>query len=159
MTTRRLVLIRHAKAAQAAPDFGRPLTGRGRRDAAAVGEWLVAHSRVPDLAVVSPAVRATQTWELAAAVTGREVPVVVEPRVYTNTLDDLIAVVGEQPEEAATLAVVGHNPSVHALALRLAGSARDLDDFATATVAVIALDVGWDELAPGALETVIACRG
>ena len=65
-----LILLRHAKAEAAAgnfDDFERALTARGRTAAAQVGEWLAASGTQPDLAFVSTAQRAQQTWDLAVA--------------------------------------------------------------------------------------------
>src|ERR1019366_8700761 len=76
---RRLVLLRHAKSAwpgpPAPPDHDRPLAGRGRRDAPAVGRWLREAGCVPDQVWCSTAQRAVQTWQLAAAELGVAPPV------------------------------------------------------------------------------------
>src|SRR5260370_35022443 len=65
---RRLMLLRHAKTesnAQSGQDQDRRLDDRGRHDAAAIGDWIGRHPPFPDLVLVSPAVRALQTWEIA----------------------------------------------------------------------------------------------
>src|SRR3954447_4209343 len=65
---RRLMLLRHAKTAHDAPsghDQDRRLDERGRRDAAAIGTWIGRHPPLPDAVLVSTAVRARQTWEIA----------------------------------------------------------------------------------------------
>src|SRR5580692_11948552 len=67
---RRLMLLRHAKTENEAPsgrDQDRRLDDRGRKDAAEIGGWIARHPPVPDAVLVSPAVRAHQTWEIAAA--------------------------------------------------------------------------------------------
>ena len=48
---RRLVLLRHAKSAypHGVPDHDRPLAGKGRRNAAAAGDWFVTEGPRPDL--------------------------------------------------------------------------------------------------------------
>ena len=54
---RELVLYRHAKAAPGragVSDHDRPLTGRGRRAAAAIAAALVARRAPPDLILCSP---------------------------------------------------------------------------------------------------------
>ena len=44
---------------------------RGHRDAAEIGCWIARHPPLPDLALVSPAVRTTQTFEIVReALTG-----------------------------------------------------------------------------------------
>src|SRR6476661_7921292 len=65
---RRLMLLRHAKTEHDAPsgrDQERRLDNRGRHDAAEIGGWIGHHPPFPDLALVSPAIRAHQTWEIA----------------------------------------------------------------------------------------------
>ena len=65
---RTLLLLRHAKSdwSGSVPDFDRPLAERGRTQAPLAGRWLASRSRI-DLAIVSPARRARETWELASA--------------------------------------------------------------------------------------------
>ena len=65
---RRLMLLRHAKTEHHAPsghDEDRRLDERGRLDAAAIGTWIGQHPPLPDTVLVSTAVRARQTWEIA----------------------------------------------------------------------------------------------
>jgi len=138
------VLVRHAQAADAPVDADRPLTGRGSRRAAAIGAWLRDNGLLPDRALVSPARRAVQTWETAGGV-----PPVVDPRVYDNTVEALLAAVQDTPDEVGTLVLVGHNPSIAELAAVLddgtgpATARRRLEDgFPTGCVAVLGVDRG-----------------
>src|ERR1700710_829685 len=65
---RRLLLLRHARTENDAPsgrDQDRRRDDRGRIDAAEIGRWIGRHPPFPDSVLVSPAVRAHQTWELA----------------------------------------------------------------------------------------------
>src|SRR4051812_23501828 len=65
---RRLMLLRHAKTENDAPsgrDQDRRLDDRGRHDAAEIGRWIGRHPPLPDLVLVSPAIRAHQTWDIA----------------------------------------------------------------------------------------------
>ena len=67
---RRLLLLRHAKTERGAAgerDRDRKLMARGRTDAPIIGAYLVRHQFIPDLALVSPATRAAETWALVAA--------------------------------------------------------------------------------------------
>jgi len=67
---RRLILFRHAKTEARSPsgdDASRRLTERGRDEAALMGRVLAEAGFLPDLALVSPAVRARETWEALAA--------------------------------------------------------------------------------------------
>jgi phosphohistidine phosphatase len=142
---RRLLLIRHAEAGNAPLDRDRPLTDRGRRQAAGVGAWLAENGFVPHRAVVSPALRAVQTCETAVPRGACD----VEPRIYDNTLGDLLAVIREAPHEVQTLALVGHNPSIGALAAELAAPDHLETGFPAATVAVFVLGTPFADVAPG----------
>lgn len=156
MAARRLVLIRHAKSAEGPIDVERPLAPRGRRDAGAIGA-LLAERRVPDRVVVSPAMRARQTWEGAQsalkASVDATVNTTVDDRIYDNDVDSLLAVIHDTPDQVRTLALVGHNPSLELLALELDDGAGDdtlrralRDGFPTSAVAMFAVGVPWSAL-------------
>src|SRR5215207_3637769 len=117
VTTRQLLLIRHAKSGEGAVDRDRPLAERGVAEAPAIGRWLTRRGIVPDRVVVSPARRARQTWELAAAELGQAASPVFDERVYRNTVEDLLEIVGETAAEVTTLVIVGHNPAIQDLAI------------------------------------------
>ena len=158
MQPRRLLLVRHAQAAHGAVDADRPLTARGEQCAAAIGSWLAHADLVPELVLVSPARRAAQTWEHAGA--AQLPPVlrpVTDPRIYDNTVERLLAAIRETPDDVATVAVVGHNPSIGELAASLddgGGSpeARRAVDrgFPAGAVAVFVLPGSFAAIAPGA---------
>jgi phosphohistidine phosphatase len=159
-TTRRLLLLRHAKSAWPdVPDHERPLAGRGRRDAPAVGRWLRESGRVPDRVLCSTARRASETWQLVAAELGASPAVCFEPAVYEAAAGSLLALVRRTPSETATLLLVGHIPGVRDLALALAAADADgaaagaLDriraKYPTAGVAVLELTGAWPRLGPG----------
>jgi phosphohistidine phosphatase len=154
---RRLLLVRHAKAADGPVDMDRPLTERGARHAAALGAWLEQAGLTPDGVLVSPARRAAETWEQASAPLLPAVPPIVDPRIYDNTVEALLAAIRETPDNVRTLAVVGHNPSIGELATVLddgegsPAARRDVDaGFPTGGIAVFTLGTPFDEIAPGA---------
>lgn len=160
---RRLVLLRHAQAADAATDADRPLTPEGELQAGAIGRWLRNAGLVPDRVVISPARRAAQTWQRAAAQLPSPPPPVVDQRMYDNAVEYLLAVLYEIPADAATVALVGHNPSIGTLASILddgAGAplARQAlrAGFPTGCVAVFDLELPFDAIAPECA-TLTAC--
>lgn len=129
---RRLLLLRHAKTEHDAPsgqDQDRRLDDRGRLDAAAIGDWIGRHPPFPDLVLVSPAVRAHQTWEIAreamqdATKTPAAPQVEFLPELYgadpTQLLQTIRMASASDPQR---LMLVGHNPGMHELALTLTGS-------------------------------------
>lgn len=138
----RLVLLRHAKSAwpDGVADDRRPLADRGRRDAPAVGRWLAGSVPDIDVALVSPATRARQTWELASAELPAAPPTRYEPRLYFAGPTAIRMAVRELPA-AGTVLVVGHNPDLEELVQTLAGERVTLK---TASVAVLSYEVGPD---------------
>jgi phosphohistidine phosphatase len=156
MTTRRLVLIRHAKATAGASDHERPLAGRGVVDAAALGRWLVASGVAPDYVVVSTALRARQTWEVVAGGLRSTPAVVADDRVYGNTVDDLLEIIHGAPADAACVVLVGHNPSMAELAGGLDDGAGDsvartavARSYPTSGVACFDVEAEWEQLQLG----------
>lgn len=140
-----LIVVRHSKAASplGTLDFDRPLTGRGRRDAAKAGDELRAAGLVPDRVVCSPALRTRQTLD-GLAVTA---PVDFEPVIYDNGADEILDLLRELPDDAGMVLLIGHNPSMHQLVLDLTGAPDQ--GFPTSATAVIEFDDGWPDLWPG----------
>jgi phosphohistidine phosphatase len=125
---RRLLLLRHAKTERAEAgerDRDRKLTKRGRNDAPVIGTFMAKHGLVPDLALVSPAVRAQETWALLAPYFKKTQPLVTEDRIYNAGTAQLFELVAET-RPAKTLLLVGHNPGFHELAVHLV-AAGDVD--------------------------------
>jgi len=162
---RRLLLLRHAKSAwpDGVTDADRALAPRGREAAPRMGAYLAEQGLIPDLALVSEARRARETWDLVRpALPGT--PVRIEPRIYEAPLERLMAVLGETPDLVQTLLMVGHNPGFSTLAQALAAEgdpaslARLAAKFPTAGLAVLALPAErWSEVArrPGRLERFV----
>jgi phosphohistidine phosphatase len=126
---RRLLLLRHAKTENDAPsgrDQDRRLDDRGRADATEIGRWIGRHPPTPDSVLVSPAIRAHQTWEIAWQAMKDLVPqpqVEILPELYgADPVQLLQAVRAASATDPQRLMLVGHNPGMHELALALAGS-------------------------------------
>lgn len=159
-TTRRLILLRHAKSDWPdVPDRDRPLAKRGRRDAPRIGRWLHEHGYQPDVVVVSAATRTRQTWDLVAPELGGSPAVHFEPRAYAASALTLLYLAQELPARYRTALLIGHNPGLSELATSLAAppeSDRATDNgprpavsLPTAAVAVFDFRGGWPSLSPG----------
>ncbi|MEW6119614.1 MAG: histidine phosphatase family protein [Pseudomonadota bacterium] len=116
-----LILWRHAEAEDGTPDLERELTGRGRKQAARMADWL--NPRLPpDIRILaSPAARTRQTVQAL----GREYD--VEHTLAPGaSVDAVLAAVG-WPDAAYPVLIVGHQPTLGQVALRLlAGLDGDL---------------------------------
>lgn len=161
---RRLLLLRHAKTENDAPsgqDHDRRLDDRGRLDAAAMGGWIGRHPPMPALVLVSTAVRAQQTWDIAreamrdaAGAQGAPPQAESVPDIYGAEPAQLLQIVRmAETSDPACLMVIGHNPGMHELALMLAGSgdatARKAleDNLPTAGLAILDFDIDdWSEV-------------
>ena len=156
-TTRRLILLRHAKSDWPdVPDRDRPLAKRGRRDAPRIGRWLHERGYQPDAVVCSAARRTRQTWELVAPELGGSPSVTFEPRAYAASAQTLLYLARELPGKSRAALLIAHNPGIAELAAELAEPAAgngQLDPaglkFPTAAVAVLEFDGNWPGLSPG----------
>ena len=144
---RTLILLRHAKSDWSGneADFLRPLAKRGRRQAPEAGRWLAANIGRVDLAVVSPAERARESWLLASAELTDQPQVRFDDRVYAASGDALLGVVQELPDEANTVLLVGHNPGIEHLVSTLTGLEVSMP---TSGLAVIAVPGPWSTSGP-----------
>lgn len=135
----RLILLRHGKAEAEAPtgqDFDRALTARGRRDVALIARELAEAGLVPELALVSPAARAKETWEVAAPFFP-DAQLEWAPMLYNIDPEGILDLVADQAQRSVM--VVGHNPGLGELAAFLARDAGkgDIEGFPTGAAAIV----------------------
>jgi phosphohistidine phosphatase len=136
------------------PDLDRPLSDRGRADAAAAGRYLVAQGIEPDLVLCSPSTRTRETWEYAAGAGVTATDVWYDRRIYSAGTDELLDVLHDVPAEARTVILVGHGPGVPWLAdeLALDGTSPERVQLAhkypTSGLAVLHHTSRWSDLAP-----------
>lgn len=155
---RHLVLLRHAKSAwpHGVPDHERPLAGKGRRNALAVGAWFTSEGPAPDLVLCSDAVRARHTWEIVASVLPSPPPVQLEPALYGAEVDEVLGILHALPDTVRTVVVVGHEPTMSETSEALAGRGSDRtalgrirEKYPTNGVAVVRFEVPWNKVARG----------
>lgn len=154
-----LMCLRHAKSSWDDPaldDFDRPLAPRGLRAAPLMGAEIARRGWTPDAALVSPAARAAETWDNAAAEFEGRVETVFERRIYMAMSDTLLDIARSAPAAAENVIMIGHNPGMEDFAASLAGPgsdkaalARMLEKFPTAALARFSFAGAWTALAPG----------
>lgn len=127
----KVLLIRHAAAAPrgtpGTPDDERRLTPKGKAKFRAVAKGLARIASRPDVLLTSPLPRARQTAEIAARAFRRIDPT-VEPALARGSVPAILRALATHPA-GATVAVVGHEPTLSALLAHLLG-ARDGARFA-----------------------------
>ena len=152
--TRRLVLIRHAKAVEDDPagDHARGLSERGIGDARMLGAWLIEQGIQPDLVLCSTATRTRQTLQYSEI----HAPTILNDKLYLAMPGEMLAQIQAVEDAVKTLVVIAHNPGTHALLGMLVGSYANEDDadrmllkFPTSACAVLTFDAAhWREVAP-----------
>lgn len=113
--------MRHAKSDYPAgvADHDRPLAPRGVRQAGLAGDWLRAHVPPVDGVLCSTATRTRETLRN----TRIAAPVRYSERLYASTPGTLIDEINTVDDGIGTLLVIGHEPTMSALALGLAAPA------------------------------------
>ena len=138
--------MRHAKSDYPAgvDDHDRPLNRRGRLASALMGAW-VAEAGAPDLAYVSSAARAAETWARMRL----DAPMETRKALYHADAETMLEVARQAPDTAATLLVLWHQPGIGDAANLLLG-ARLVPAFPTAQIVVIDVEVAtWREIVFG----------
>jgi len=147
-----LLLMRHAKSSYppGVADHDRPLAPRGIREAGLAGDWLRANVPSIDAVLCSTATRARQTL----AQTGIDATVRYSERLYGATPGTMIDEINEVADTADALLVIGHEPTMSALAIGLAGAdgtdaaavERISEKFPTSAIAVLTVAGDWKSL-------------
>src|SRR6476646_1886981 len=155
-SSKRLFVLRHAKSSWDDPglsDHDRPLAPRGHRSVEAIAAHVKTAGITPDLVLCSSARRTRET--LAGVAVGGEH--VIEPDLYGASCQEVLERLHRVPDEIGSVMVVGHNPTLQALVLRLTGGDAVADGsslaevrrkFPTGALATLTFDGTWEELSP-----------
>jgi phosphohistidine phosphatase len=159
VSERRLYLLRHAKSSwkeSGIADHDRQLSGRGRKAAKAMGQWLRDQRVKPELVLCSSATRARQTFERLEPLGAREVH--IERELYGADAPTLLARLRDVPAPVASVMLIGHNPGLEDLALVLAQDGAERDElevkFPTGALATLRFDRLWGSLEKDTAELV-----
>ncbi|KHK91633.1 SixA phosphatase family protein [Novosphingobium malaysiense] len=155
-----LGIFRHAKSDwndARLRDFDRPLNTRGRKGAAIMGKHIRDHAVGWKRILASPAVRVTQTIELAGEAAGETPPITWDRRIYLANSATLMDVLREQEGDPPSIILIGHNPGLEDLIFDLVpddgtSPLRDIveEKFPTAAYAVLELDIdSWADIDEG----------
>ncbi len=159
---RTLIAVRHAKSSwdHDVDDHDRPLSGRGRRDADALGRLLVQRGLSPDLVLCSTAARTRETWERAHGVGANAGDVRLVRGIYHAWVPELVRLVRETPDEVSTVLLLGHSPGIPDLVEHVcvrtdsADWARLDQKYPTSGLAVITLRGPWRDLGSASADLV-----
>ena len=154
LPSRRLVVMRHAKAEPSGPtDLERELTPGGRADGAEAGAWLASQDIVPDCAVVSAATRTRQTWAVVSEGAGWDLEPTFDHGLYAADPDTALDVLRALDDGCATAVVIGHNPTMAVLAQLLDDGEGDVEagnsmatGYPTSALAIFEYAGSWADL-------------
>ena len=113
-----LILWRHAEAVDSSPDMTRELTAKGRLQAQKMAVFLQQHLPADTRILVSPATRTRQT---VAAFTEK---FTIVNSLAPNASAYTILQAARWPQSADPVLIVGHQPTLGAVAALLLGSAE-----------------------------------
>jgi phosphohistidine phosphatase len=142
-----LLIMRHAKSSwnnNQLSDHDRPLNGRGKEDAPAMGKLLRDEDVVPDLIITSTAKRALATAEAVALAADFAGELQKTRQFYHADPDDYIELLQTVADSFSCVMVVGHNPGMAEWVQELTGRPYH---FTTANIAHIELPIAsWADL-------------
>lgn len=149
---RYLYLMRHAQSADKQPgqaDKDRELTSQGMMEALQMGAYLKTQNFFCDLFLSSTAVRAKFTSEyVLEALKWPMEKIQVNEEIYDASARTLFEFVGKLENEANSVMLVGHNPSITYLAEYL--TKAEIGDMSTAGLAMIEFDIShWSDATQG----------
>ncbi len=110
-----LILWRHAEAEDSFPDLSRELTEKGRKQATKTAAFLRQHLPPDARILASPAIRTQQT---VAALTADFTTV---PAIAPGASVHVVLQAARWPDAGGTVLVVGHQPTLGAVAAQLLG--------------------------------------
>ncbi len=150
----KLQLLRHADASwdlAGELDFERALTERGMAQCVAMQPAFSALDPAPDLVICSGARRTRETLDGIAEALPKDARVEYEDAVYGADVAALVAILRRRGQEHKSVLLIGHNPTIHDLAVELAQDGPALaamaGRFPKCALAELEFDVGWAELA------------
>jgi phosphohistidine phosphatase len=144
-----LFLVRHGQSSWddvKLADSERPLTDKGKNDAAKMGKRLAEAEIVVDAIFTSPAKRARATAEaIARKLDFKRKHIVEDERLYSGQVDVLLELIREAGGEHKRLMLVGHNPLLSELVEHLTEKEVNLP---TCAVAILRFDTkSWAKIA------------
>jgi phosphohistidine phosphatase len=161
---RQLFVLRHAKSSWDDPgldDHDRPLAPRGQRAVKLLHTYTRTHGIEPSLVLCSPARRTRETLS-GIAPTGEHL---VEDGLYGASAAAILERLHRVAPDIGSAMVIGHNPAMQLLVLRLASSSERDDDlatvrrkFPTGALATLTFECAWSELRPGAATLTALAR-
>lgn len=137
-----LYILRHAQkdeSVQNEYDYDIQLSQKGIEEAESIGKKLKEKDILPDLIVSSPAIRARQTADIVVKELNYRKNVMFNEVIYQAFLNEIVESITYTFDKVNSLMIVGHNPSLTALALTYGGFKKELG-----TACIVRIDFDCD---------------
>lgn len=154
---KKLYILRHAKTEPGhahQDDHSRRLVERGVEAAQITGAYLYRQGVKPAKILCSDAVRTHETWAQIETIYPAPLNVEFTRKLYMASANEILGILARLPSQIDSVMVIGHNPGMHQLAIKLAKEGDeellDLLHLKYPTCALTSLsfgDVSWEEIA------------
>jgi len=126
---KQIFCLRHAEALSGygSSDIERRLSPKGEEDAMTLGAEMVERGYRPDLIYCSPAVRTRMTLDKICAAFDAPIETVFVDGLYNGGIDAYMDVLQNTDGAINAAMIIGHNPSIHGTAARLAADDNSAD--------------------------------
>ena len=155
--TRRLYVLRHAKSSWDNPgerDHDRPLSPRGKRAVKLLARYVHENQIKPELTLCSTARRAIETLEGVDPPGER----VIESLLYGAGYEQLMDRLRQLPADLRSVMIVGHNPGLQVLVVRLARGGEGLEEirrkYPTGALATLDFAARWNQIEADVAELI-----
>lgn len=116
-----------------------------------MGAYLAEKGMMPDMVLCSSATRTRETLQFL----GWAVPTILSEKLYLASAGEILAQLQQMDDAVKHVMIIGHNPGMHELVVRLMEDAKDEKDikrlaakFPTCAYAHLSLDLdAWKDLA------------
>jgi len=120
-----LILLRHAKTEAGSShqdDQSRKLIERGLKATRIVGSYMRKNCMQPQLVLCSTAIRTTETLLGIEHEYAAPLPVKYIEKLYLASAAEMLNIIATATDDISELLVIGHNPGIHELCMKLAKS-------------------------------------
>jgi phosphohistidine phosphatase len=157
LTNRTLILIRHAQSLSTQHDKSdkeRELNEEGIRDAKAIGKFLSTLNLCDYQLVSSDATRAITTSKcIATQVNYPQYDIYLDSDIYSGTMEDILYLIQNTPDDIHTLIIVGHNPAISEMHNYISVSNKII--MQPGELAIIQINTPWNKTITGCGRTLL----
>jgi phosphohistidine phosphatase len=146
---KQLLLLRHAEAEAGSPgskDFDRPLTQRGRQDAAEAAQTITAENLTIDEILISPSRRTRETTDILIRALGLRLAAKAVAELYLAAPAVMLELLETCQANSNAVLLIGHNPGISELASQLCAGSEGLSLRTAGLCQLSFAHTRWDDI-------------